>query len=447
MKRVLILAYDFPPYMSVGAIRPHSWAEQLQKFGYHPVIVTRQWRAKEGSATAYVSYGFSDEVVVEENATHTIVQAPFKPHLGNRILLKYGTARFALVRKALSFFYEIMQWFTEWGAKASLLHAAREYLKREPVDIIIATGDPYVLFRYASILSSEFKKPWVADYRDPWVHVKRTWRNRLYIELYAFLERNVLQSASAITAVDALTIQLLKSDYYNKRIHLIRNGYAFDRADNHPEEPRSNAKFKLVLMGTITPWEPLDSVLSVLDDFLSQRPDAAIELDFIGISDELSIREKIRKTYLKLASAVRFFPKVGPHEVQAYLLTNDAAILFNHYHIMGTKIYDYLGLELPILLFYTNDQQANALRMAHYPYDYLPIESLGPQAETISALNAGYVFENQDSFRSALPQLYDEFVRHGQIKIAKGYGHRFSREEQTKLLAQLFDELLASGNI
>ncbi len=43
MTKVLIFAYDFPPYNSIGAQRPDSWWQYLPEFGYHPVIVTRHW--------------------------------------------------------------------------------------------------------------------------------------------------------------------------------------------------------------------------------------------------------------------------------------------------------------------------------------------------------------------------------------------------------------------
>ncbi len=33
MKKVLILAYDFPPYVSVGGLRPYSWYKYFKEFG------------------------------------------------------------------------------------------------------------------------------------------------------------------------------------------------------------------------------------------------------------------------------------------------------------------------------------------------------------------------------------------------------------------------------
>jgi hypothetical protein len=43
MKKLLILAYDFPPYVSVGGLRPYNWFKYLKEFGVEPIVVTRQW--------------------------------------------------------------------------------------------------------------------------------------------------------------------------------------------------------------------------------------------------------------------------------------------------------------------------------------------------------------------------------------------------------------------
>ncbi len=33
MKKLLILAYDFPPYVSVGGLRPYAWYRYLKEYG------------------------------------------------------------------------------------------------------------------------------------------------------------------------------------------------------------------------------------------------------------------------------------------------------------------------------------------------------------------------------------------------------------------------------
>ena len=33
MKKLLILAYDFPPYISVGVLRPYLWYKYMKEYG------------------------------------------------------------------------------------------------------------------------------------------------------------------------------------------------------------------------------------------------------------------------------------------------------------------------------------------------------------------------------------------------------------------------------
>jgi len=49
MKKVLILAYDFPPYVSAGGLRPYYWYLYLKEFGVEPVVITWQWENKHGN--------------------------------------------------------------------------------------------------------------------------------------------------------------------------------------------------------------------------------------------------------------------------------------------------------------------------------------------------------------------------------------------------------------
>jgi hypothetical protein len=55
MKKILILAYDFPPYVSVGGLRPYNWYRYLKEFGIEPIVVTRQWSNTHGNHLDYIA--------------------------------------------------------------------------------------------------------------------------------------------------------------------------------------------------------------------------------------------------------------------------------------------------------------------------------------------------------------------------------------------------------
>src|SRR5688572_5192581 len=129
MKKVLILAYDFPPYVSVGGIRPFNWYKFLPESGIHPVVVTRQWVNKYRDYRDYISKSESDEVIIESDEMRTIVKTPYIPNIANRILLKHGESKYRFIRRLISAFYELGQFIFPMGSKYQLYKAANEYLK------------------------------------------------------------------------------------------------------------------------------------------------------------------------------------------------------------------------------------------------------------------------------------------------------------------------------
>ena len=56
MKKILILAYDFPPYISVGGLRPKSWFDNLIDFNLQPYLITRNWSQNSESDFEYIAF-------------------------------------------------------------------------------------------------------------------------------------------------------------------------------------------------------------------------------------------------------------------------------------------------------------------------------------------------------------------------------------------------------
>ncbi len=107
----MILAYDFPPYVSVGGLRPYNWFKYFREFGVEPVVVTRQWENKHGNGLDYISASKTKGVTIEETEYGTIYRTPYKPNISNLLLIKFGDKRFKILRKFVTAFYEIVQFF------------------------------------------------------------------------------------------------------------------------------------------------------------------------------------------------------------------------------------------------------------------------------------------------------------------------------------------------
>jgi len=155
MKKLLILAYNFPPYVSVGGLRPYAWYKYLHEYDIFPIVVTRQWENKYGNKLDYIAPSETKSTIIENSEKGIIIRTPYKPNLANRLMLKYGENKYKFIRKFISAYYEFMQWFFIIGPKSELYFVANEYLKINKIDTIIATGDPFILLKYASKLSEK----------------------------------------------------------------------------------------------------------------------------------------------------------------------------------------------------------------------------------------------------------------------------------------------------
>ncbi len=435
LKKVLILAYDFPPYVSVGGLRPYSWYKYFHEFGIYPIVITRQWGNKYGNHLDYIAPGESDEAIIEESDTGTIIRTPYKPNWANRIMLRYGERRFRFFRKAITAWYEFMQFLFFVGTKAGLYRGAKSFLKNHKVDAIIATGEPFILFKYASALAKMNKTPWFADYRDPWSQSASRSKNILLKAWNSFFEVKYLNNVFAITTVSEFFKHQISELIVRRKIFIIPNG--FHSMEYEPCHNKDSNTLKIAFAGSIYPWHPLESVLFKLHNFLASNPNAKIKLSFIGTGKGEYIAQLIDKEFHALKGQVFFTNKIPNQELIPVLKCQDLLLLFNDYSITGTKIFDYLAAKQRILLCYTNDTNANQLKKKHFPFKDESIKHNMRQTDIIEYTKSGYLIENQSELKLVLEALYEEFTLKGLLPCNSINLEEFTRKHQVEKLAKV----------
>ena len=440
--RVLILAYDFPPYVSVGGLRPYSWYRYLKEFGVEPVVVTRQWANDHGDERDYIAPSATDRVEVERTEFGTIVRAPHRPNLSERLLLRHGPGRHRLLRKTVTAWYEVGQYFADVGPKSELVRAARAYFREHGADVIIATGNPYVLFRYASELSREFGVPWVADYRDPWSQDHRQSRHRIVRSWLRTIERRIVSSAAAVTAANTTFRDLLATMHTSTTLAVIPNGYdpeAVAAAAGVAQDPE---RLTLAYTGSTYGWHPIESVLREIDGLNATRPRAPIHLRMIGVGGRDGVERMLRTRFPALCPRVSFTPRLPNDRMAAELARAHAFVAFNNYAYPGTKIYDYMALRRRILLCYSDDPEAMRLKELHYNIAATPGTDERTHARLIEATGSGTVVRDAPHLRQILEDLHREFTENRSIACRSTGIERFSRRTQAGLLADVLQRLV-----
>jgi hypothetical protein len=435
LKKLLILAYDFPPYVSVGGLRPYNWLLYLKNYGIEPIVITRQWENKHGNHLDYISAGNSAITIKEQSGNGTIFRTPYHPNLSNRILLNYGDSRFKLIRKIVSGFFEFFQFILPIGPKAELYRFARSYLKENKVDAIIATGDPFILFSYAAKLSDEFQIPWIADYRDPWSQNFSSKKGLSQRKFEFYFEKRIVKSSKLITTVDLLFKLKIESIFPSKSIHIVPNGYDEDAMLRVKEIRQNSEILTFSFIGTIYNWHPIEQLLQDFNNFCSNNPSKKFILKFYGINIPDQIEGLIQTRFQALKNYVLIFPKIPNQLLLESLAKDNVLILFNYYNFTGTKIYDYLGIKRHILLCYQNSTEANQLKDRYY---FNSIETdIMPQIDIIAQTKSGEIIKDSDHLIDVIKKLYSDFSEFGEVKCTSINTEVFSRKEQTRILAEI----------
>ena len=437
MKKLLILAYDFPPYVSVGGLRPWSWYKYLHRFGIYPVVITRQWSNQYGNHLDYIAPGTSDKDEIEQTPEGVIIRSPYKPNLANRILLKYGQGRFAIVRQLVTAWYEVAQYFFSVGPKSGIYRTARNYLKNNKVDAIIASGDPFILFRYAHLLSREFGIPYIADYRDAWCQVKKSGMHGLLYYFFPMFERRFVSNAAAVTTVSEYIKSLIGTNLKGKKFHIIPNGYDPEIASKVSEIRQNDKVLTIAMAGTIYPWHSWRSFLDIVEQFVSQNSGVQISLKFYGINIADEVQSYIDTKCMAIKGMVTILPRMSNSRLLAEMAAANVLLLFNYYSMMGTKIYDYLALRRRILLCYSNDPKEQKLKEKFYPMDEVEGQSRHLQQDLIEATNSGVVARDELHLMEILKSWHDEFKQKGHLECLSHGVEQFSRIRQVEKLAEV----------
>jgi glycosyltransferase involved in cell wall biosynthesis len=104
-------------------------------------------------------------------------------------------------------------------------------MKEHQIDVIFSTSGPYTNHLVGRYLKRKTGKAWIADFRDPWTqnmhHTNAPWR----VKLEEKLERQVLRESDCLLTVTKSFANNFKQKYPKeiKRLEVIHNGY--DRED------------------------------------------------------------------------------------------------------------------------------------------------------------------------------------------------------------------------
>ncbi|SFT66575.1 hypothetical protein SAMN05216474_1645 [Lishizhenia tianjinensis] len=149
MKKLLLISYFFPPANFVGAQRTAYWAENLHKYGYYPIVITRQWNENQTTLTEKQN---KNELVVEKHEGYEVHRLPYKESLRDKL---DQSGKYPLLRRLLTLKEMILSNFFISALPFSNFYSYSKELLQNDEDISAERKSNQLCILYAGTLYAE----------------------------------------------------------------------------------------------------------------------------------------------------------------------------------------------------------------------------------------------------------------------------------------------------
>ena len=217
MKRLLLVAYHFPPAAAAGAVRPGYLSRYLPENGWDVRVLT----LPRGDTPS------------KQLSRRPAPDSPFVAALRN---FRWQ------IKETLLFPDTTAPWIP--GA----LKRGFEMLENEHFDAILSTAHPPSVHVVGWMLARRSGLPWIADYRDPWAGNAYLRRGPVRTALERLLERGMIARAQRITTISQPVAGQI-ADFHRREVAVIPNAY--DPADWDDVPELSPSRFDLCFTGSM----------------------------------------------------------------------------------------------------------------------------------------------------------------------------------------------------
>ena len=374
MRRVLVLAYFFPPVGGVGIERTLKHVTYLPDHGWQPVVVTvtgSGYRIVDPATEARVPPGVEVHRAGTAEPAHlrralgglvggrrTVTGASAAPGTPGAVTGGGGRLR-GLANRVwgnvipLVFFPDDQVLWARGATRMALrVHAV------DRVAAVYSSSPPISGHLAAERVARRARLPWIADFRDPWIgNAFARPLNPLHRRIQQRLERRIVEGADRVVVSTAGMRQQFADRYPGRadRVVHIPNGYDPLDLQVPAAERADDGTFRLTYAGSLHAMSELDLFLDGLELLLKRRPEVRerLRVDFVGwfSAANQTIAERRFPALQPVVRQVGFVPRDRAIALQR---ASDAGLLIisgtgNRGVVATSKIYEYLGLDLPVL--------------------------------------------------------------------------------------------------
>lgn len=390
--KILVVSPFFPPHSSVAVIRISSLIRSLLKKKHNITVLTNE---------------------LGDIKKHTKTNSELKCIKRIKVDINQNNGKY-------------------FKNRDSYIEAFNEVMNKEHFDIVLITAGPFYTLPLVKISKKVFNTKCIIDFRDLWVFDIRNLRDYLAPKnifkkmVFFFIELEAIKYSDKVVTVTDGWANILQRVYprYKNKIKVIYNGFDNEymnrpvKSIKKPKAITKNGFFNLIVFGKLAYYS--ESYTSIFFRSLKTIVEQYNNIQLIQIgSEEARTAEIINK--------IDFPPDkfintgfVDYREGMSYLEHADVTVIIDiRKNSIGTKIYDYIYVNKPIL--YIGKKNTYLSRF-------------------VSSFENGFSCQTEKDIVEALIYIKDNNIK--SLTSSKQSYSRYSRKYQNEKFLQLLENEL-----
>jgi len=417
MRKVLIIANQFPPMGGSGVQRSVKFVKHLRKFGYEPIVFTR----KVGNMNLIDKTLLKDipqGVKIIRTKAYETVELKGMLRIPGKVIGKIMIPDSARI------------WCE--NSKKSII----EIINKENIKLIYTTSAPYSDHLLGLYIKNKINNiVWAADFRDEWTnnpYILDNPYNPIRTKIEKNMEHKVVTKADLlITNTPVMRENFIKNNNLKgDNFYFIPNGYDEEDFRDFSSSKNNNKKFTMVYTGALYGRRKPDNFFQALKELKEENKidTNKIIVKLIGNYYKDKLQAQIDRYNIS-----EMFEIVGyvPHNVCIkHQLSADVLILIegsgrgaNAFYT--GKIFEYMNTNRPVVAMLPNGAAADLVKKS----------KIGVVAD----------IDKIGEIKDNIYKYYNKWINNNIVfNPDRDFISKFERKELTKQLAQLFDKYYKS---
>jgi glycosyltransferase involved in cell wall biosynthesis len=442
-RRVLFIAYAFPPVGGVGVQRVTKFVKYLPAHGWTSSVLTVSNPSVPLLDTSPLR-DIPESTIVRKARTFEPGYAVKKAVSGGKGKEKDAGARAALAARVKRLVRSganlVLQPDVQVLWCPDALRAGLQLLREVPHDVILPTGPPFSSFLLGAALARASGLPLVLDYRDEWGISNAYWENkgqgRLSNAVQQRMQEAAVRRARALIATTPSSAAALgevarRAGSAATTSH-IYNGFDPDEFAVVPSRARvdygnGTSRFRLACIGSLWNLTTVEPLVAALERLSAAQPDVVREIELVFAGRRTPEQESVLDRAARLPCRLARLPFVEHSEAVGMMHDADALLILladlpEVSRVIPAKTFEYMATDRPIFVVSPEGDLADIVRDL-------------PGATFCLA-------RDPDGIAAGLVRTIERHRAGVRVERTRASIARFDRKEQAGELARILDRVL-----